>query len=618
MESFISPEYAWDNLLSNEKLDILKVWINVFFSKDLNYQYKINLNPDLYQKLKNIFLLWEINLSMINQLNSNSSKYSEIAKDFALNYLSHFGIFSEEEKSDVSKIVSRFLRTQNVQNISSILREPTSNLDIKVFYEKLTEFCVQNKLYEVFSVCCSEYNFSSNVLREDHSKEFSLWLQRKDFSNVAISEENICKNITIFLNYFSDNNVKLYFQNNPIIFLAIILFTKDTTLYEIINNLSNNIINNISLSYNEITNIFKSLPVLNNIVFKFISTSNNCLNCYDLLEKYSQINSVFDFRKSDSEVPNFRSAKLSKKYGFLEKINYLYYVKQTRPSKATKLFLSDEFINDQENDLNLLDAKNSTLMVLFKNCTNFEIVSSCIAFLGMVGLLTEETRIVVSVIERLIGANDLYKVQKVQELFSDLVKNSGTILQSLENIILNRYDLSSPTAHKLISIIKDYELIVQFAKTQHQELPSKYLKHCAENHLWLPFIIFLQIFDYPLEQSLKLTMYFKNKEIMDNLYHALSNEVELDQLVVGINHKNALSNSMMSSTTSFDGETLGENEFDFAPRSDFLKILIRSHKSEDPPSALLQASQMYKNPILAILATCYEVNSIAPMNVYIK
>lgn len=606
MDSFISPEYAWDNLLANEKLDILKVWVNVYFSKDLNYQCKINVNPDIYQKLKNIFLLWEINIGMINQLNSKTSTYSEFAKDFVLNDLSYFGIFSEEEKLDVSKIVSRFSRTQNVQNISSILRESTANLNIEVFYEKLTEFCVQNKLYEVLSVCCSEYSFYSNILRDNNSKELALWLQSKDFSNGVVSDETICKNIIIFINYFSDNNnVNIYIQNNPILLLAIILFTKDISLYAVIsNNLSKNI-NNITLNCNEITNILKSLPVLNNIIEKFISTSNNCLNFYDLLEKYSQINSAFDFRKSaDSDVPNFRSAKISKKYGFSENINYLYYVKQTRPSKATKLFLLDE----DKSDLNVLEAERKTLKVLYKNCTNFEIASSCIAFLGMVGLPTEKVRIIVSVIEIFIGAIDLYTVQEVQELFSDLDKNSSTILQSLENIILNQCDFSSPTADTFISIIKDYELAVQFAKSQHQDLPCKYLKHCAENHLWLPFIIFIQIFDYPLEQSLNLTMYFKNKEIMDHLNHALSNEVEVE---AGANYKNILSNSMMSSTTSFDaGEALGGggNEFDFAPRSDFLKILIRSHKSEDPPSALLQASQMYKNPILAILATCYEVS----------
>lgn len=44
-------------------------------------------------------------------------------------------------------------------------------------------------------------------------------------------------------------------------------------------------------------------------------------------------------------------------------------------------------------------------------------------------------------------------------------------------------------------------------------------------------------------------------------------------------------------------------------KTTLLQVLIKSHNSRDPPRALLQACQLYRCPLLAILATSYEPDS---------
>lgn len=71
-------------------------------------------------------------------------------------------------------------------------------------------------------------------------------------------------------------------------------------------------------------------------------------------------------------------------------------------------------------------------------------------------------------------------------------------------------------------------------------------------------------------------------------------------------------NSSMQSRSSY-GSTNSSIGSDFLEidisnmKTTLLQVLIKSHNSRDPPRALLQACQLYRCPLLAILATSYEV-----------
>lgn len=53
------------------------------------------------------------------------------------------------------------------------------------------------------------------------------------------------------------------------------------------------------------------------------------------------------------------------------------------------------------------------------------------------------------------------------------------------------------------SIVKQllhWDLAVRFAKFHQMKLPEQFLKHCAKADLWLPFLLFIQLHQYPVDQ----------------------------------------------------------------------------------------------------------------------
>lgn len=45
-----------------------------------------------------------------------------------------------------------------------------------------------------------------------------------------------------------------------------------------------------------------------------------------------------------------------------------------------------------------------------------------------------------------------------------------------------------------------WSLPVKFAKMHALKLPEKFLRQCAENDAWLPFIVFIELHKYPVSQ----------------------------------------------------------------------------------------------------------------------
>jgi len=64
------------------------------------------------------------------------------------------------------------------------------------------------------------------------------------------------------------------------------------------------------------------------------------------------------------------------------------------------------------------------------------------------------------------------------------------------------------------SIVKQllhWDLAVKFAKFHQMKLPEEYLKHCAKEDMWLPFVLFIQLHQYPVDQ-VSLSASFKHRD----------------------------------------------------------------------------------------------------------
>lgn len=70
------------------------------------------------------------------------------------------------------------------------------------------------------------------------------------------------------------------------------------------------------------------------------------------------------------------------------------------------------------------------------------------------------------------------------------------ILLLLEAALL--YSHSSD--YSIVKQLLHWDLAVKFAKFHQMKLPEQFLKHCARADLWLPFVLFVQLHQYPVDQ----------------------------------------------------------------------------------------------------------------------
>jgi hypothetical protein len=75
-------------------------------------------------------------------------------------------------------------------------------------------------------------------------------------------------------------------------------------------------------------------------------------------------------------------------------------------------------------------------------------------------------------------------------------QTAGEILLLLEAAL--HYSHSSDDS--IVKQLLHWDLAVKFAKFHQMKLPEQFLKHCAREDMWLPFILFIQLHQYPVDQ----------------------------------------------------------------------------------------------------------------------
>ncbi|KAK4884275.1 hypothetical protein RN001_000546 [Aquatica leii] len=615
IKQFVTAECAWKFLLKNNNVDLLKLWIRTYFSKcsDLN-----TLNEEVCDGIGVLFANLSINEDMVDSIPNLNVSFD--LQEVIYNELSQFGIFRKEEKNDIISILKRISHIESMDRFYEILNCDNSSLTLSHFYKLLLDYCVKHNLYSVLNWCNVDLKCCDNI-QSYKSKYLDLMKYLRHDSN--FEDLGVGQNILKIVDFLSSDLVA-YFQENPLTLLAVIFF-----LYPNVNLFGDENftikLNDVVLTSEVIISTLQGLPFLSSIIRP---PNQNVFTLYDLLKAHSSLNpNYFKFHSEHTEVPNFNSTDLVQKYAYKKNVDYTFYLKQARPSFACKMFLSNH--NQTSKSLGKLGINRKVLKLFFNNLNDDELAVSCITFLEMIGENSISLRIYVKVSKMLQGA---YTYEEIQTLLRSIFKNPERVLEVLENVLQRTCVLTrDSSANDLVDEIKKQEIAVKLAQLHNFKLPEAFLKYCAQLNLWLPFMIFVQTYHYPLLQVQRLIQNFQNPVLAEHLYHGFTHEIQIDtqkELLmrdsrnfylsrIGVRKNiDASSDSMYSSASSYgstgsssagsdflDGETL-ENE------GDILHILIRCHNSIDPPKALLQTCYTYKCPIFAVLATSYEPDSI--------
>ncbi|CAG9762324.1 unnamed protein product [Ceutorhynchus assimilis] len=622
----IKSEVFWNLLLATNEQHLLKAWIQIAFSSNTEIS---NVPENILVILKS-FPITETMIQDLTRVQLPKENLEKILSELAL-----YGIFIDEERSDFIKVLSRIDASDSLVNTYEILGKTHSNLPLIKFIPMLIDYCLDKDLLIVLNACTS--NFDLTIIPKLKDNEHLNLM--KDFRNLTMDfeEATLKENIFKVAQYLStDDDLDKYFCDNPLIFLSLLIFNENISLEEAIHEKS--LILNDKELFPCLSSIMKQLKVVSSLYFRKTKGVSCSLTYFDLIEKHLKINvkKAFAYYFEDKSLPSFTNFDLRQNYAYSKKLGFSFYLKQHRPSLAAKKFYIDLLKDYKDIDKNI--SKNKVYRMAIKNFQDISLTSGCIAFLEIIGINSEFLRISIK------ACNILYQtgmdVDNIVALALNIEENRLVVQTFLDENIIKFIDFTKILhGSEFIKAIRLYDIVIKFSLLYSLPLPESFLRHLAQNNLWLPFLIYAQIKNYPIDDIKKMCSHFKNPNILEHVVHSVLNDIQVDETNVlmkqrdvrkhwlsRIGVRGSMESSLVASGSLRSRSTLSGGSFDDGnisssgselleiditnTKATLLQTLIRCHNSCDPPRALLQACQLYRTPLLAILATSYEPDSV--------
>lgn len=691
---FLNPDYVWSHLIDHNKGMILIRWINMYFSevvRDINARFNFFNNDNFVTKLltvdakslddtklkelDTVFRKWVISQEMIDKVaEKDCFLYTKLC---IYDALCSYGIVIEDEKNNLTAIISRLARTRNLKIIDEIFSEDCATMSKNNFYTNIADYCLSNNLFKVLtSVCDTHFEYeTASSMSDDVKRCLQLLFMFKDIEQGNPKLLSLAVPIYKTCELISNGSLSEYLTQNPLIILSLIIMSEDLDLFDIFNVDKSLIVGNTVVTWNEPFD--NKLPHLKEVYLKFKDKSlnvRNDVNVYQLLSGYRGLDilKLFEFQmeshshnavlssKGDrrslgsllsaeispkgitliqnnlnglSDIPHFGNPKLVKKFGYVAKLNYLYYLKQNRPCMASQAFVTQQYnAYNKLTDRGLKDACCETHALALQNWNDSIVTATCISFMTMIGSNATRCRTHVT-------ASNMIKMYLVEcekrplditvKLINDLMiqlslSNEVACLQILRYlekatafIISEKIKVKENKGIDITLLIYEWQTAVKFAILHGLPLPEVQLLELVEKKCWLPFLLFGDVFRYPQAQMLQLSQKFADKAISDHLKHIILHRPNED---INIQERDANrplhkdGQRKLSRHSSVENSPTHNISFEYPDGNkwsdDLWEVLTTCHDAEDPPGALIKASHSLKCPLLALIATCYEPNAV--------
>ncbi|XP_011500198.1 PREDICTED: spatacsin [Ceratosolen solmsi marchali] len=627
---YLKNDVVWDFLLMNNKLDLIKLWIDFNFNNSKDF---IPKNIEHIEDLQKLFTNLKITDTMISSVETSNAMV--LVKQLVLNSLSRYGIFANQERNDVKAILSRFFEECiPVSDFNQILSQPMCNVDKQNFFSKLDIVGLSRNYSEDSE--SETINMKNKQLFEHLKNMCNTTNNANDFVEVGIVES---------IKYLSNDSVQ-FLKENPIIAFTLIFLhyskykkiNNEITLKEIFNNNAGLIIQNLPIPKCVLDTVIVNLPYLKNEIDS--NMPKNSITMYELLDGYKNFNSkkFFKWRHKNEGMPDFLNENLVNKFGHKEKLTYINYLKEARPNMAVHalLFQQEKLVAGISSKVKSQASLYAHIFAL-QHLNEIEVVSGCISFLEILGVNSEILRLHVT-------AAEFVKKElntSIESLLRSVIYNNHhhdlqLVLSYLERSFhscLNTKMIKD--SNEFIDALCTWDVIVRFAKIHNASLPISLLKFLASIDAWFEFVLVGHIFSYPIHQMLQCVQNFESIALREHLLLSLNNNQLLDKHLFNEN-ENVKDNGIeendsfqelkdqvkdvavrQSASQPFSNDNKQNstipNSFTNADSciDDLWMIILKCHQSQDPPGALLKASKTFKSPILTVLATCYEPSSIS-------
>ncbi|XP_071450583.1 spatacsin isoform X2 [Hetaerina americana] len=297
-----------------------------------------------------------------------------------------------------------------------------------------------------------------------------------------------------------------------------------------------------------------------------------------------------------------------------EQIDFLYYLRQARPTYAATAFIVDQIVSHGSVQSDSISRACCVAQGLAMSATPYSMVgTACAAFVAMIGGSPDMLRLYLAA-GRMCSAN-IRSGKGLQEPDMNAQTSDEYFAQLLSTLESRKPAIVVKDEH--IGQLLAYRLNVSLAKVSGQALPEVLPRFFAENDLWLEFVLCLQIYRYPPEQVVSLVRSFKSKCLRDHLWHALQlvepeghHRKAVYYSRIGIKSERLMDNTSREHLTAKESLQTRDAGFD-APEGDvsLYSMLLRHHSRLDSLQPLPLIYGIPPNPTLAVLETCVDGNS---------
>lgn len=584
----------WNYLVAQNKAMILVRWINVQTSevvRDLNARYNFFNNENFVKKILNvdtkgfgieildkldvIFRKWPITEQMIESVaDSNCFAYTKMC---IYDTLCSYGIVNKDERSNLYQIISRLARTQNLKLIDDIFTESCATVTKERFYVELAKYCVKHSLYKVLTICVENNIVDADLCDvEKEAKDcIELWLLFKSIEQTSDRQSHVLP-IYRTCEQIAKDDIDDYISTNPHLVLGMILLEDATKLFDIFshedylqfkyfklhnkilykdklphlynvyknNSDVNQMYENKDVSVYQLLSGYRGLDVSKIFEFQLVNQTNNNLvndkpdrrSLGSLLSNDVEVKatSIKVLSQRAMEMPDFANVKLMKRYGYMAKLNHIYYLKQYRPCNASQAFVSQQYQTyNRLQDKSIKSACCEAHALALQNWSDPALSACAVSFVAMIGCNPARCRVHMSAAKMIKdhlmrqGMTEDKAIKTVNEYVCKLIQSNESaakeILAFLEEITLSSLTVNQESDGKINMSVVLYEsqTMVKFAVLHNLPMPELQLKEFVKTNSWFNFLLFGDVFRYPLTQMLQLSQEFEKKSYAEHLKHIM-------------------------------------------------------------------------------------------------
>ncbi|XP_078044398.1 LOW QUALITY PROTEIN: spatacsin [Augochlora pura] len=626
----------WDYLLSNNEIEMIKCWIDIHYNGNSTEQ-----SSNINEKHRSLFATMNIVSDMHEYIDSSNA--SDLVKNLVKNHLCRYGIFLQKEKESIKLTLRRiFDSAMTLSQFGAVLSLETCNINKTEFFRSIDkELCLARCLNE-------------NHTEQDRIKMVKLFdVLTRMCNNQEQSVDALIEGLYETIHYISDDVNEFLKQNYLIVILVVFSYlTKENVannesidaeanrsiLKSIFTREDNLEIGAYSISTEVLQSTLKQVPILQHIIE---DKPKKEATMYDLLDGYKNLNvkQLFQWRFNNETMPHFSNESLVKKYGHTEILTYEYYLKEARPSMAifNLKHYRGKFLKSVSSRRKCKASFYAHILAL-RNLEKSDIVCSCISFIEMLNVDSENLRLYVTAANYIKEKMDVSIGNLLENIIYENKNDLKTVISYFEDSFREDVSVTSiEDSQQFVHVLKIWDIIVRFARSHGSTLPTSFIKFLANHDHWFEFLLVCQIFSYPMDQVLDNVKYFEDAIIREHLLTCLTNPrltkvqsaVHTDQKIksrdvrqplyhkIGVKQsESSNSDSSASTDSSSTSDSCSPYEYTIndsvcTSDDDLWLTILKCHQSPDPPGALISASLLTLKPFFTVLATCYEPSSTA-------